>query len=455
MPRNLDRLEKDGWPYVALIAFLFLFISSSVASAKPNIIVIFADDLGYADLSCQGSREVKTPRIDSIAANGIRFTAGYVTAPQCSPSRAGMLTGIYQQRFGHENNMTMDAALSTGARLLPENLKPAGYLTAHFGKWHLGDTKPGHQPVDHGFDESFGFPEFSKADQGGKLSLDGKSVRGERYRNGVILERAAQFIEEHAKESFFLYVAPISPHVPQVYSPKYEAVFQQATGDDARRHCIAMMSELDDGVGKILDALRKTRLEENTLLFFISDNGGQPPSNASINDPLRGKKGDLWEGGIRVPFLLQWKGVLPSGRVYENPVISLDVVPTALAAAGAKELTGVTLDGVNLLPFLNLNAKTKGAPHTHLFWRWRLRDDSPQCALRDGDWKWVRMGEAAPELYRIGNDISETNNLAAIEPQKLKELGEAWEAWNKQMPPMAELDDRKAAREGKKNRRAK
>jgi arylsulfatase A-like enzyme len=424
-----------------LLLFAALFTGVSLAAApviKPNIVVIFADDLGYADLSIQGSPDIKTPRIDSIATRGVRFTAGYVTAPQCSPSRVGLLTGVHQQRFGHETNLTMRAALDNRARLIPAHLKPAGYTAALFGKWHLGERDPAHHPSKHGFATVFDSKAYAAADAAGQLTLAGEKVSGQRYENLIDCERAAAYIAQKHDQPFFLYLAPMSPHVPQVYAPKYEAVFAAAQGSEKRRHCIAMMAELDDGVGLVLDALRTAGIEENTLVFFISDNGGVEPQNASLNTPLRGKKGDVYEGGIRVPFLAQWPGTMPAGQVYNHPVSTLDVLPTALALAQTPPLAGVTPDGVNLLPFLT--GKNPAAPHDRLFWRWTFRG-TPKRAVRAGDWKWVRTGEAPAELYHVTNDIGEATNLAAAEPAKVAELASAYETWAASLPPIAPQDN--------------
>ena len=429
-------------PSLALTTLALFTATFAAELKKPNIVVIFADDLGYADLSVQGSSDIETPRIDSIASRGIRFTDGYVTAPQCSPSRVGLLTGRHQQRYGHETNLTMRAALDNHARLIPEHLKPAGYTSALFGKWHLGERDPAHHPAKHGFDTVFDNKAYAAADTAGELTLGGAKVSGARYENLIDCERAAAYIAQPRDQPFFLYLAPMSPHVPQVYAPKYEAVFAAAKGSDKRRHCIAMMAELDDGVGLVLDALRAAQLEENTLLFFISDNGGIEPQNASLNTPLRGKKGDVYEGGIRVPFLAQWPGTLPAGRVYSQPVSTLDVLATALALARTKPLGGVIPDGVNLIPFLT--GDNPAAPHERLFWRWTFRG-TPKRAVRAGEWKWVRNGEAPAELYRLTQDIAEAHNLATSEPAKVDELAAAYEAWAATLPPIAPQDNRGAA----------
>ncbi len=421
---------------LALVALLNLTATAGTPVVRPNIVIILADDLGYADVGSYGSKEIATPHIDSIGRRGVRFTDGYVTAPQCSPSRVGLLTGRYQQRFGHETNLTMRAALDHGARLIPEYLKPAGYATALIGKWHLGETDPAHQPSKHGFDTVYD-----------AKSAEVSATPDPRLRTQSYFERAATYIAQPRSQPFFLYVAPMSPHVPQVYAPRYDAVFDAAQGSTVRRACVAMMAELDDGVGRILAALRAARLEENTLVVFLSDNGGQPPQNGSLNHPLRGKKGDVYDGGIRVPFLAQWPGTIPAEQIYAHPVTSLDLLPTALAAAGAASPAGASLDGVDLLPFLT--GKNSAAPHARLFWRWTFQG-SAKCAVRAGEWKWVRNGNAPAELYRIAADVGEATNLAAAEPAKLAELTAAYEAWVAPLPPIAPLDNPGATKKGKK-----
>ncbi len=454
---------------LALLSVSFVFIGSLHAAGlgadKPNIIVILADDLGYADLGCQGSREVKTPRIDSIAASGVRCTAGYVTTPQCCPSRAGLMTGRYPNRFGFEMNwpaeLTGRAGLPLGETTMADRLKAAGYATGIVGKWHLGDAEP-MRPCNRGFTEAFWHP------NGGVLFPDQKTgfihnlwhgnerVQAPGYSTDAFGREAAEFIERHRGEPFFLYLPFVAPHWPMEAKPEHLAQFAHVP-DLHRRTFLAMMASLDENVGRVLAKLRETKLEENTLVFFLSDNGGQtgparakPDApflygvNTSLNTPCRGEKGDLLEGGIRVPFLVQWKGRIPAGRTYDPPVISLDILPTALAVAGVKPQPGWKLDGANLLPFLT--GEKQGAPHDTLYWRFRFPSNQParhRWAIRQGDWKLVKNSTEPLSLYNLPADIGETKNLAAQHPDKVREMEAAWQRWNAELKePLWEIDAR-------------
>ncbi len=401
-------------------------------ASRPNILFIAADDLGYGELSIQGSRDIPTPHIDSIGAEGIRFTNGYVSCPVCSPTRAGWLTGRYQQRFGHEFNpgpaqqASPDFGLPLSETTLADRLKAAGYATGLVGKWHLGYREPFH-PLRRGFDEFFGFlagahPYLPR--RGAEPILRGNSpVQESEYLTDAFAREAVAFIERHKQRPFFLYLSFNAVHAPLEATDKYLARFSRIA-DQRRRTFAAMLSALDDAVGRVLAAIRTHKLDENTLVIFISDNGGPTRNSTSRNDPLRGYKGQVLEGGIRVPFLMRWKGRLPEGRTWDQPVIALDIVPTALAAAGLP--LPDSLDGVNLLPYLT--GERRGAPHPALYWRF-----GNQAAIRKGDWKMVRLGDGATHLYNLAEDIGETRDLAAAQPARLKELSEDWEAWNRQL----------------------
>lgn len=401
---------------------------------RPNIVFIAADDLGYGELSVQGSRDIPTPHIDSIAAEGIRFTNGYVSCPVCSPTRAGWLTGRYQQRFGHEFNpgsarqADPNFGLPLSETTLADRLRAAGYATGLVGKWHLGYRPPFH-PLRRGFDEFFGFLAGAHPylpAPGAEPILRGTApVEETEYLTDAFAREAVSFIERHKQSPFFLYLSFNAVHAPLQATGKYLARFS-SIADERRRTFAAMLSAMDDAVGRVLAALRANRLDRDTLVSFISDNGGPTRNTTSRNDPLRGYKGQVLEGGIRVPFMMRWANRLPQGKVFEQPVIALDIVPTVLAAAGVP--LPDSLDGVNLLPYLA--GERRGAPHAALYWRF-----GPQAAIRKGDWKMVRLGDGAVRLYNLAEDVGESRDLAAAQPARLKELSEDWEAWNRQLSP--------------------
>jgi arylsulfatase A-like enzyme len=418
-------------------------------ASKPNVLLIVADDLGYADIGVNGCQDVPTPYIDSIAKNGVRFTNGYVSGPYCSPTRAGLLTGRYQQRFGHEfnpgpaQNADPEFGLSLNETTLPQRLKSLGYATGMVGKWHLGYELKFH-PLKRGFDEFFGFlggahSYLDPGDNRNQILRGTEPVKEISYLTTMFGDEAVAFIERQKDRPWFLYLPFNADHTPMHAQPEYLAKFAHIK-DPLRQKFAAMHAAMDDQIGRVLATLRQHRLEENTLIFFISDNGGPTNANSSRNTPLRGFKAQTWEGGIRVPFLAQWKGQLPAGQVYAQPVIQLDILPTALAAAGAESKAEWKLDGVNLLPYLT--GKQKGAPHAALYWRF-----GQQIAVRMGDWKLVKapganavQGElrtkASTEgahLYNLATDIGEQTNLADKEPAKLKQLATAWEKWNTEL----------------------
>jgi arylsulfatase A-like enzyme len=419
-------------------------MAAAAGAAQPNILVILADDLGYADLGCQRSPDVKTPNIDSLAANGVRCTAGYVTAPQCSPSRAGLMSGRHQQWFGHEGNPNFPLMLMKGGRTIADYLKGAGYATAHFGKWHLGfesaENAPGEMvvkgdwmaPAQHGFDESFGYADYAKvAKKGSDIEPGGPHA----YDDRVFARKAADFINRHGDQPFFVYLAFHAPHTQQVDFGGYREKFPGA--DDKRVKVLSVMAQQDAAVGMVLNRLRELNLEQNTLIFFLSDNGGTLRSEGetkhftgSLNTPFRGDKGTSFEGGIRVPYLVQWKGRLPSGMIYDRAVSSLDILPTALAAAKVVPPADAALDGVDLFPFLT--GKNTSDPHEALFWRWRA-----ELAIRSGNWKLVRGKEIREwRLIDLSTDLKEEHDLFAQYPEKAKELLERFEKWTAQLPPV-------------------
>ena len=433
--------------------------SPTTQAARPNIVVIVTDDMGYADLGFQGSKDIPTPNIDALAAGGIRFTDAYVSGPYCSPTRAGLMTGRYPQRFGHEFNISMteahqDAGLPLGEVTMADRLKAAGYRTALFGKWHLGFA-PAFRPTRRGFDEFYGFlaGAHTYLGAGGAANpiYDGDSIaRDVPYLTEAFAQHAVDFIRRPSTQPFFLYLAFNAVHVPLQATDQYLARVANIA-EPQRRAYAALLVALDDAVGRTLAALRDAHLEENTLVFYFNDNGGpqQPGAwNGSNNAPLRGGKTETWEGGIRVPFVIRWKGHLPEGRTDTRPIIQLDVLPTALAAAGVAARPEWKLDGVNLLPYLTGDQRP---PHEALYWRLGTR-----LAIRKGDWKLVKVtprgAEEYPDtvpdisgasLFNLRTDMSEEHDLAAAHPDRVRELSAAWLAWNRQLkrpgwpPPVA------------------
>jgi len=408
---------------------------------NPNIIVIFTDDHGYSDLSCQGVYDdVKTPHIDALAEGGVRMTDGYATAPQCVPSRGGLLSGQYQNRFGLESNPEFkDAAVMKrfgDLATVAERMQSAGYATGMAGKWHLG---PDHKITDHGFDKVF----FKHSNAAGfwNMNLEGKDIapieqNGGGYHLDLIADFACAFIDRHKDQPFYFYLAPRAPHVPLDAPPHY---LERFPGEmpQRRRQALAMLSAVDDGVGRIMQTLRKNQLEENTLIFLVGDNGaplkihkldapgGGPGWDGSLNDPMNGEKGMLAEGGIRTPFIAYWKDTIPGGQIYSHPVISIDTTATAVALAGLPIDTG--LDGVNLIPYLT--GEKSGAPHETLYWRWL-----GQSAIRQGDWKFLR-GSNREYLFNLKDDVGETRNLMATHPEKARALKLELRNWASELIP--------------------
>ncbi len=425
----------------SLFAGTFLLSASSLLAQKnndmPNIIIILTDDLGYADLGCQGSKDVITPHINTIAENGVRFTDGYVTAPQCGPSRAALLTGTYQNRFGFESNeQAFSVGIPANQKIISERLKDAGYVTGYMGKWGVGDSKI-RTPMERGFDVCLWntsgnryFPD-SPSMHNVQLYKGNKPVELKEYSTDAFGREGVKFIQKYYKKPFFLFLSFITPHVPMEALEKDLVKFSSDL-PHGRRTMLAMMSNLDDNVGRVLEALRKKGIEENTMIFFLSDNGGYA-GNSSYNYPFSGTKSQMLEGGIRVPFMVQWKKQLAAGKVYNMPVSSLDILPTAVAAAGMAIDPEWRIDGVNLLPYLS--GQNTNAPHDALFWRFNFPKDKPNqhgWAIRKGDWKLVRNGwaQTPPALYNLADDKAEETNLINKYPEKAAEMQKEWESWN-------------------------
>ncbi len=446
------------------------------AAAKPNVLVIICDDAGYADFSMHGSKQFPTPNIDAIAKAGVRFSNGYVTASVCSPSRAGLITGRYQQRFGHIDNMGSsspgDDPKAKGLRLdqitIADAMKSVGYRTIALGKWHLGYDDECH-PCSRGFTDFYGFRGGGSSYWANKCERGiGKIEKFDNYMTDQLGSEACKYIVDCKKKDqpFFMYLSPNAVHTPMHSKKDDLAKFDGIDGTKGRKILGGMTLGLDRMVGEVMACLKKQGLTDNTLVVFINDNGGTPLTNSSCNAPLNGMKGTLLEGGIRVPFAMQWPGNIPAATVYDKPVISLDIMATALAAAGVtnpqKLVDGLAverekivrklekkleirvsclpgnekkrkrefskrhcLDGVNLVPYVN--GKTPDAPHDALYWM-----HQPAKVIREGDLKLLVLADRPPLLYNVKTDISEQTDLAAKHPDKVKAMMKKLFIWQMQ-----------------------
>jgi len=443
---------------VALSAAIVVVLLAGCAGEPPlpepekpaNIVILFADDLGYGSVSWTGG-DIATPNIDSIVENGVGFTAGYMTAPVCNPSRHGLMTGRYQQRWGKEMNSQTVPPLgspTSGSLPLAETtmataLKQRGYATAAVGKWQLGMAK-GYHPLDRGFDSFLGMAsghryveadwpnarfapgheQASQATAGPRQFFEGREETPfDEYLTDKLGGRGVEFIDEHKDEPFFLYLAFHAPHTPIQTIDRYYDMVPQFE-DETLRVYAGMITAVDHWVGEVLAKLRQHGLEENTLVLFASDNGAAAPADVDgrRNHPLLGNKRNLYGGGIRVPYAMQWKGRIPGGQHYEHPVSSMDMFPTAIAAARGEALGN--LDGVNLLPYLNGSAQ--GAPHEHLVWR-----SGHNGAVRKGPWKLLVSGDELVRLYNVEDDIGESNDLSAQNPEVVEEMKKIFIEWTK------------------------
>jgi arylsulfatase A-like enzyme len=460
---SVTRLTVRVW-VKAMLLFACAMHAFGDDRNPPNVVLIFVDDLGYCASGLYGC-EAPTPNIQRLADEGARFTDGYVTSPVCSPSRAGLLTGRSQQRFGHdylpEGAANGNGGLPVGEITLADAMKQAGYVTGMVGKWHLGHSEEFH-PINRGFDEFFGllgastnYADHAREDvvvrtrwgmelpllsyspddltlslwsvikafffePGAPMLMRGTDhVQEDSYLTEAFSREAVDFINRHRDESFFLYLPYTAVHHPLQVPRAYYDQFPDIE-DESIRILTAMAASLDDGVGSVLNALEANGLEENTLVFFISDNGAG--ADGVSNAPLRLGKHSLFEGGNRVPFVMKWPGNIPAGLTYSHPVSALDVFPTSLVAAGAELPEDSQLEGVDLLPYLNAS---KGTPaHKDLFWR-----QGPNWAVRSGNWK-LTFAADRHWLYDLSKDIGEKNNLAGSHPEKISQLTEKYREWN-------------------------
>jgi arylsulfatase A-like enzyme len=416
------------------------------AARAPNVIIILADDLGRADLGATGVRDLSTPNIDSLARNGASLTNAYITAPVCLPSRMGLITGRQQERFGVQTlagpTHVGKVGLPHGEATLGDRLRAVGYRTAIIGKWHMGEREP-HLPNARGFDEFFGFLGGSLAylpEKPGVVWRNETRVQKREYLTDQFGREAVEFIDRNHDRPFFLYLCFNAPHTPLQATDEYLKRHAHIA-EPGRRYYAAMVSAMDDNVGRVIEALRRHGLDENTLIIFLSDNGGAP-QNWSDNAPLRSGKYELYEGGIRTPFLVQWPGGgIGAGTTSDALASALDIVPTVLAAAGARPGPAGVFDGENLLPLLR--GQTPRLQRERLHWRYGPH----MAALREGPWKLVKVGvgqEKNPswELYDLERDPGETQDLAARLPEKVAELTARFEQWDATLPAPLFVDQR-------------
>ena len=419
-----------------IIGLASCHLAADTRESRPNIILILADDLGYHDLGCQGATDIQSPHIDAIAAAGMRFTDAHVSASVCSPSRAGLLTGRYQQRFGHEANTPphgkgMDPAEST----IGDALQKLGYHTAIIGKWHVGSEMI-HHPIRRGFNYFYGLREGSRSywyepqknDRPGSphaIEEGTKNVKFDGYLTDVFGDQAVAYIERQKNKPFFLFLSFTAPHTPMHAKDEDLKRFAHIP-DKRRRTYAAMIWAMDRAVGKVMGALKKHELADNTVIWFLSDNGGAT-NNGSLNTPLAGHKGIKFEGGLRVPFLMQWKEKIFPGTIFDGLVCALDIFPTCIAAAGGDPAQNpLPLDGVDLTPFVT--GKKSSSPHDKLYWHklWF-------SAGRAGPWKIIYVQDYGYALYNLENDLPEAHNLASTHPAKLELLKQDLNAWKAQM----------------------
>ena len=450
-------------------------------SRRPNVIVILADDMGHGDVSLYGNTLIETPHIDSIGRDGVQFTAGYSSAPLCSPARAGLVTGRYQQRFGFEQQVSSGAfperrevreddgslaplqgeaeflrrGIPTTEKLIGEFFKAQGYRTGVIGKWHLGHATQ-FQPVNRGFDYSCVFygntsiqycnpedPEILSFkvdfhDEAKDTAWTRHGLNGIR-RNGQVIDvdqyllhffrdEALAFVERHRDEPFMLYFAMNSPVPPLQVPRSYFDRLRDRIPNIHKRAYNGLVLAQDDAIGALLDRLRALELENDTLVVFVSDNGcaeSRPGSNA----PYSGGKYTTYEGGIRMPFVMKWPGRIKAGQVYEQPVSTLDILPTVAAACGVSIEAAQALDGVNLLPYLSQDKS--GPPHEALFWKL-----AGYAAVRVGRWKlYMEPRKGIERLYDLLADPQETRDLKAEQPSVFADLKARYDAWNASLPP--------------------
>lgn len=440
---------------IGLIAIGALFSAPVIAdspgdSRPPNFVIILADDLGYGDVGFTGSTQIRTPHIDALAADGVIFEQGYVSAPVCGPSRAGLMTGRNQVNFGFDNNPNKSLpqfnedylGLPVGETTMADRLGELGYVNGLVGKWHLGD-KPHFRPTRRGFHDIWTYPvgghDYFRSEPDGEgylspLESNYKTPDPITYLTDDTGTESVDFIRRHRDESFFLYASFNAPHAP-LQAPEKDLELYAHIPDIRRRTYAAMIHRLDVNVGRIVSELKTQGLYENTVIVFLSDNGGPVGDDYSrvVNAPLRGSKGILLEGGIRVPFTMTWPQEIPGGSSYAYPVSALDLVPTFVALAGGQTAPEDKLDGVNILPYVQ--GSEPGRPHDRMKWRFTI-----SAGIRDGDWKLIRLPDRLPMLYNVSDDIAELNDVADQNRERVVRMLKALGDWDVSAPHVLYLE---------------
>lgn len=444
---------KGKIPYIigvnalALVPMANAHAQSNNTAKRPNVVIFLADDMGYADAGFTGSTDIKTPNLDALAAAGVVFTQGYATHPFSGPSRAGLLSGRYQHRFGFEENPAYDPAnnylgIDVNEVLFPARMQEAGYVTGGVGKWHLGASQPFH-PNSRGFDYFYGFlgggHDYFTIDLSKPINEayhqplieNNKPATFEGYLTDALSEKAVEFVDNNADKPFFLYVAYNAPHGP-LQAPKEDIARYSDIKDTKRRTYAAMVDIMDRGIGTVVESLKRNGLYENTIIFFMSDNGGPQGNgysayNGSCNGDFQGGKGQYYEGGIHVPFMACWPAQIKAGTRYDYPVNALDISRTAVEVAGADAMSSNPMEGVNLVPFVN--GEIKGAPHDELFWRGA---NGKKWAVMSSDRvKYVKSKPSdTPQLYLLKKDVSESKDVVNSNKKVAAKLKEKWDAWN-------------------------
>lgn len=471
MKKKELRIKQNNKIVALSIVILLMMLGNCVtnksqATTPPNIVIIMVDDLGYADVGFNGCKDIPTPYIDKLAESGVRFSSGYVTAPMCGPSRAGFISGRIQSNFGWYGNPDMPLDPKQG---LPDSIKTVahymqnqGYITGIVGKWHMG-TAPHQHPNKMGYTDFYGFlsgghlyyPDNHPSYKGKYLDLprpfgmrdmhhaipilhNNEPVEWEQYLTHELTDQSVNFIEKNKDNPFFLFVSYNAPHeyleAPEetiAMFPEEEMTVIPGVKPKSRSVYAAMTFEMDRGVGKLIETLERLELNENTIVWFLSDNGGM--KRTSDNRPLRGAKWDSYEGGLRVPLIVSWPGHLEAGSVLDAPITTLDLGATSVAMAGG-DLTKVNLDGVDITSYMT--GKTKTPPHKELFWRTDRRIGQERGVLRVGDYKLIVQNENM-QLFNLKEDLSETIDLSTSQSERVQEMLSRWKTLNKSgQPPL-------------------